>query len=140
MTGGSASPPAPAPGVTPPSPPPPFPHAPTLLNTSTKLSAKGELAKFAARTKQSPWSAPHVASGHFSRATVASRASLLIDNPDLVSQDSLNLCGPAILHRFWLKRDPLAYVQFLAQLFELGEGYLAPGSAHPIHITPSVDL
>ncbi len=58
------------------------------------------------------------------RDQVADRAVELINNPALVQQGSLNLCGPAALHRLWIARRPQAFAQYLAGLFFTGEAHI----------------
>jgi hypothetical protein len=55
---------------------------------------------------------------------VAARLHDLIDNPDLVRQGRLNLCGPAALMRAWLARDPVAVATYAARLFADGRAPL----------------
>ena len=49
------------------------------------------------------------------------RLENLIQDPALVDQDSLNLCGPAAFFRVWLERDPLAVARFACELYDTGE-------------------
>jgi len=69
------------------------------------------------------------------RPDVADRAIALINDPTLVDQASLNLCGPAAAHRLWIDRDPKAFARYLTSLYDTGEADF--GSKH---IKPGSDL
>jgi hypothetical protein len=69
------------------------------------------------------------------RATVAERLKELIDDPRLLNQATLNLCGPAALFMEWIGRDPEAFATFATTLFDTGEASL--GS---LDIRPDRDL
>jgi hypothetical protein len=86
------------------------------------------LDDFAAQTDASAWTS-------LDRETVASRLKDLINNPRLLDQASLNLCGPAALFMEWIGRDPEAFSTFAATLFNTGEASL--GS---LDIKPDEDL
>ena len=62
------------------------------------------------------------------RSDVADRAIALINDPTLVDQASLNLCGPAALHRIWIERDPKAFARYVTSMYDAGEADL--GSKH----------
>jgi hypothetical protein len=55
---------------------------------------------------------------------VLSRLAELVVDPSKVSQSSLNLCGPAAFLMLWLKRDPMAVVEFTKELFS-GSAYIS---------------
>jgi N-acetylmuramoyl-L-alanine amidase/GH25 family lysozyme M1 (1,4-beta-N-acetylmuramidase) len=69
------------------------------------------------------------------RSDVADRAIALINDPTLVDQASLNLCGPAALHRIWIARDPKAFARYVTSMYDAGEADL--GSKH---VTAGSDL
>ena len=48
------------------------------------------------------------------------RLEQLINDPNLVDQDGLNLCGPAAFLRIWLARDPLAVAELGCALYDDG--------------------
>lgn len=54
------------------------------------------------------------------RTEVADRLRDLIDNPRLIRQGALNLCGPAALLLMWNSRDPLGFATFATTLYESG--------------------
>jgi N-acetylmuramoyl-L-alanine amidase/GH25 family lysozyme M1 (1,4-beta-N-acetylmuramidase) len=62
------------------------------------------------------------------RDDVADRAIALINDPTLVDQASLNLCGPAAAHRLWIARDPKAFARYVTSLYDSGEADF--GSRH----------
>jgi hypothetical protein len=81
---------------------------------------------FAGRTGASPWTS-------LGRAQVASRLIELVNNPRLLKQGRLNLCGPAAFLVSWAKRDPVAFATWAAALFDdgfanIGSISVAPGS------------
>jgi len=58
------------------------------------------------------------------RTEVADRLRDLIDNPRLIRQGALNLCGPAALLLMWGSRDPLGFATFATALYENGSADL----------------
>jgi hypothetical protein len=76
------------------------------------------VAEFADRTGGGPW--------RLERSTVAARLHELVEQPDLVRQGRLNLCGPAALFAVWVSRDPAGAATFATRLFD--EGRSAIGS------------
>ncbi|MBL1101056.1 ComEA family DNA-binding protein [Streptomyces coffeae] len=80
---------------------------------STRAEALAAIEAFRGRTVTGPW--------RLDRGEVADRLAVLVNDPDTVHQDALNLCGPAAFVRLWLQRDPLAVVRFAAELFDSGE-------------------
>jgi hypothetical protein len=58
------------------------------------------------------------------RTEVADRLRDLIDNPRLIRQGALNLCGPAALLLMWGSRDPLGLATFATALYENGSADL----------------
>jgi hypothetical protein len=92
---------------------------------STKAEALAAIGTFASGTSTSPWK--------LSRASVANRLAEIVNDPNVVDQDSLNLCGPASFVRLWVARDPLALVNFAARLYnhgmaDIGAYHVEPGS------------
>jgi N-acetylmuramoyl-L-alanine amidase len=69
------------------------------------------------------------------RSEVADRLVQLIQNPALVDQASLNLCGPAAFHRVWIPRDPVAFARYAISLYETGAGNIGT-----LHVDPASDL
>lgn len=63
------------------------------------------------------------------RRAVADRLHRLVEDPSLIAQGRLNLCGPALLFRAWLERDPVACVTFARTLFETGRARIGN---HPV--------
>jgi hypothetical protein len=91
---------------------------------STKPDALAAIATFESETAPGPWK--------LSRAAVASRLADIVNDPNVVDQDSLNLCGPASFVRLWAARDPLALVTFAANLYN--DGVADIGAAY--HVEP----
>jgi len=65
------------------------------------------------------------------RRAVADRLHRLLDEPGLISQGRLNLCGPALLFKVWLERDPVACVTFASTLFEQGHARIGDLPVRP---------
>lgn len=91
---------------------------------STKQEARAQIAALRAGIGRSRWK--------IDRDALADRLEELVEDPDLVDQDDLNLCGPAALLRLWLVEDPLAVTRFASTLYDRGEAWLggiriAPG-------------
>lgn len=79
---------------------------------STKADALAAIGTFAARTEPGAW--------QLDRGAVATRLEEIVNDPNVVDQDGLNLCGPASFVRLWAGRDPLAFVTFAADLYDNG--------------------
>lgn len=58
------------------------------------------------------------------RDEVAQRLDELINNPKLLHQRGLNLCGPAAFFHIWLKRDPEAVRRYVTELYNTGSGHI----------------
>jgi hypothetical protein len=65
------------------------------------------------------------------RHAVARRLTDLVQRPSLISQGRLNLCGPALVFKVWLERDPVACVTFARALFEEGTAQIGSLSVRP---------
>jgi hypothetical protein len=65
------------------------------------------------------------------RLTVADRLRKIIQDPLLINQGSINVCGPAATFVLWCKNDPLAYAQYTINLFETGEAKIGSISVKP---------
>jgi hypothetical protein len=65
------------------------------------------------------------------RRVVAERLGQLVERPGLISQGRLNLCGPALVFKVWLERDPVACVTFARALFEEGRAELGSLPVRP---------
>jgi hypothetical protein len=85
--------------------------------------AQARVAAFAAGTAAGAW--------RLDRGAVAARLAELVDEPDLVRQGRLNLCGPAVALVLWLRRDPEAVVEFTTRLYETGRARLGPLTIAP---------
>jgi hypothetical protein len=83
---------------------------------STTQEARAQIASLRTGTGTSPWKVD--------RDALADRLEELVDDPGLVEQDGLNLCGPAALLRVWLAEDPLAVARLACTLYEHGEARL----------------
>lgn len=68
---------------------------------------------------------------NLSRDDVATSLQELVDDPDTVAQRGLNLCGPAIFLRTWLRYDPAAVVRFAAQLYDSGRSSIGGWEVAP---------
>ena len=88
--------------------------APGTNPGSTKQQATSAIAAFQARTN-----ALHF---NVTRASVVSDLTTLVNDPDLVHQGQLNLCGPAATIRTVLRRDPKLVVEATINLVESGKG------------------
>jgi hypothetical protein len=94
---------------------------------STISEAVSEIDDFLSRETSSLW--------QLEKSEVASRLKELVEDPSLIQQGNLNLCGPATTFHLWLKRDPLAFSQYCIQLFEQGEATIGN-----IIVKPDSDL
>ncbi len=63
------------------------------------------------------------------RAEVAGRLGELLADPDLVRQGNLNLCGPAVFLRAWIRRDPVGFTNFAVELYDTGRSRIGSGYA-----------
>jgi hypothetical protein len=81
-----------------------------LARTSTVADALTEITAFAARTGASRWK--------INRADLAKRLRELVNDPNLVTQGWINLCGPAIFFHVFVRRDPVGFVRYAADLYE----------------------
>lgn len=68
---------------------------------------------------------------HLNRRGVAARARFLVESPASIQQGGLGLCGPAAFLRFWIARDPMAFVTLVSGLFNTGKGMLGSLSVEP---------
>jgi N-acetylmuramoyl-L-alanine amidase/phosphatidylserine/phosphatidylglycerophosphate/cardiolipin synthase-like enzyme len=62
------------------------------------------------------------------RDDVADRAIALVNDPTLVEQGALGLCGPAAVHRLWIKRDPKGFARYVTSLYDTGDGSIGSRS------------
>jgi N-acetylmuramoyl-L-alanine amidase/GH25 family lysozyme M1 (1,4-beta-N-acetylmuramidase) len=97
------------------------------LTTTAQANAIATMNAFRAETGDAAFTP--------SRADVADRAIALIGDPKLVEQGSLNLCGPAAVHRIWIERDPEAFAAYLTALYNTGTG-----SFGSTEVSPGSDL
>jgi hypothetical protein len=95
---------------------------------SDPAAAAQTVDAFAGKTDASAWPS-------LDRATVAARLTELINDPRLLNQASLNLCGPAALFVEWIGRDPEAFATFATTLFDSGEATMGT-----LNIGPDPDL
>ncbi|MCC4595124.1 hypothetical protein NRY95_12830 [Xanthomonas campestris pv. phormiicola] len=65
------------------------------------------------------------------RTEVADRLLDLVNNPRLIRQGDLNLCGPAALLLMWASRDPLGFASFATTLYDNGSADLGDLSITP---------
>ncbi|MDL5365983.1 hypothetical protein QSH18_10240 [Xanthomonas sp. NCPPB 2654] len=65
------------------------------------------------------------------RTEVADRLLDLVNNPRLIRQGYLNLCGPAALLVMWASRDPLGFANFATTLYDDGSADLGDLSIVP---------
>src|SRR3981081_3566735 len=65
------------------------------------------------------------------RDDVADRAIAVINDPTLIQQGGLGLCGPAATHRLWIKRDPKAFARYVTSLYDTGSGSIGSRSINP---------
>lgn len=85
----------------------------TIGKRSTKAEALARIQVCRASTAISPWT--------LDREAMLDRLAELVNNPNPVNQDGLNLCGPAAFLRLWIARDPLAVVEFACTLYDEGK-------------------
>lgn len=52
---------------------------------------------------------------------VADRLAELVRDPNLIAQRGLNLCGPAVFLRAWIRRNPTRFLDFAMELYDTGE-------------------
>ena|GEM_PF-1648993 len=98
------------------------------LFVSRKSDAIAVVNTFAERPSVSPWSS-------LDRAEDATRLTTLINNPRLLHQGQLNLCGPAAFLMMWSNRDPVSFANWATSLFDDGQAKI--GS---LNIAPHSDL
>jgi len=110
---------------------------------SPQDAAKKIIDAFRSSTATSPWNLLDPVTGPKAgpatdaatlRKTVADRLSALIDNPFMMQQDSLNLCGAAAMMCIWATRNPEGFATYATQLFDTGKASIgnltvAPGSS-----------
>lgn len=89
------------------------PPAATIGKRSTKAQALAHIATARASKATSPWK--------IDRTTLLNRLEELVNNPSLVDQANLNLCGPAAFLCVWMARDPLAAATFACELYDTGK-------------------
>jgi hypothetical protein len=87
---------------------------------SSKADALAKVAQYDSIIAQ-PDSIAAVSPWRIDRKLMYDRLKSLIDDPNLVKQDGLGLCGPAAFLTLWLKRDPLAVAEFAVELYETGK-------------------
>jgi hypothetical protein len=85
------------------------------------------VAAFAATDGPAAW--------RLERSVVAGRLHQLVDDPDLIRQGNLNLCGPAAVFVVWLRVDPVAAMTFAVRLFRDGH---APLGVREVRACPSL--
>ena len=95
----------------------------TALTTTAQTDAIAAVNAFRAET----------GAGAFTprRDDVADRAIVLVNDPSLVEQGSLNLCGPAAVHRLWIERDPQAFARYVTSLYDTGSGSFGSKNVSP---------
>lgn len=96
--------------------------------TSDIAAAVSVVDAFASRSGAGVWPA-------LDRADIADRLREIVQNPRLIDQGGLNLCGPAALAVMWGSRDPVALATFACQIFETGHS-----SIGSLHISPHSDI
>jgi N-acetylmuramoyl-L-alanine amidase len=96
---------------------------------ASQLQTNGMAATLAATAQQEAIDAlnafrAETTAGSFTptRVDVADRAIALVNDPTLVEQGGLGLCGPAAVHRLWIKRDPKAFAAYITSLYDTGSG------------------
>jgi hypothetical protein len=95
---------------------------------STRTDAKSLIDTFRSSTATSPWTS-------LDRTKVADRLSALVDEPRLLQQAWLNLCGPASFLLTWNWRDPVAFIKYATTLFDTGQANIGN-----LTIAPGADL
>ncbi len=86
-----------------------------------KDSAKQMVAAFRAGTRPSVWR-------HLHRATVADELESRVDDPTLIRQGHVDLCGPAAFLQSLATDDPEHYVRMAAELFSAGMTHMIRGT------------
>jgi von Willebrand factor type D domain len=82
-----------------------------------KSSAQAIVTTFRQKTAKSPWNFDQTND----RGRVADRLTQLIDQPTLLNQGFLNLCGPAAFFYIWFRNDPVAATRFATEMYDNGE-------------------
>jgi hypothetical protein len=104
---------------------------PAMLRTSTPVpvspgsalqDAIRHIAAFEQDTRHAGWK--------LTRSEVADGLRDLVNNPNGIDQDHLNLCGPAAFVRAWARRDPLAVARLGTDLYQEGKGII--GTSLPV--------
>jgi hypothetical protein len=74
------------------------------------------------------------------RDLLADRLLEIIENPDIIRQGSLGLCGAAAFLRIWAQRDPWAVVCFSIELYEKGYATIRDNTIDRYEVRPCTDL
>jgi hypothetical protein len=101
-------------------------------SSEKKDTAKKIVNDFAHRTTGSVWPG-------LSRAKVAAGALVRIDDPDLISQQETNLCGPSCFVRSVALDQPETYARAIVDLYEKGSATIGHGGSRHL-LKPSPDL
>ena len=90
---------------------------------STVTEALDAIDQFEASPSNTPWK--------LDRLAVANRLREIVQNPFLINQGNINVCGPAATFVLWCQNDPLAYTKYSISLFETGKGKIGSISVEP---------
>jgi von Willebrand factor type D domain len=83
---------------------------------SNQSNAHGIVKTFRQNAAKSPWNVNQTTD----RRAVADRLDQLVDQPTLLNQGFLSLCGPAAFFYIWFRNDPVAATRFATELYDTG--------------------
>lgn len=98
--------------------PPPAASSGAAPKPSPMAAAQAKLAAFASGTGAAAFK-------KIPRAAVAAGLSARLVDPDGIAQAGSSLCGPSVFIRRIAATDPVAYVDFVIDLYQTGHGHIA---------------
>ena len=101
----------------------------TRPNRTTDVPlAIAKVNAFRARTGGGVWT-------NLDRTAVADQLVKLINNPDIVNQGAIGVCGPAIFFNVWIDADPIGFANYAIEMYEKGESMIGT-----LKVTAGADL
>ena len=97
--------------------PPPAASSGAAPKPSPMAAAQAKVAAFASGTGAAAFK-------KIPRAAVAAGLSARVVDPNLIDQAGSSLCGPSVFTRRIAGTDPVAYVTFVIDLYQTGQGHI----------------